>query len=107
MRLARGRRVRACELQLLATVFPCLYLATGREFQVPGENVRWGTFPSYAVAWIFSEEKFLDWSRGVLDHGKLRVSYGTSGKQFDQPYIAQGVLEPGDLTSETRPFTRI
>ena len=61
-----------------------------------GENVRWGTFPSYAVAWIFSEEKFLDWSRGVLDHGKLRVSYGTSGKQFDQPYIAQGALEPGD-----------
>lgn len=61
-----------------------------------GENVRWGTFPSYAVAWTFSEEPFMDWSRGVLDHGKLRVSYGKSGKQFDQPYIAQGSFSPGD-----------
>lgn len=59
-----------------------------------GENVRWGTFPSYAVAWTFSEEGFMDWSRGVLDHGKLRLSYGKSGRQFDQPYISQGLLVP-------------
>ena len=61
-----------------------------------GEEVRWGTFPSYAVAWTFSEEGFMDWSRGVLDHGKIRLSYGKSGRQFDQPYISQGVLNPGN-----------
>lgn len=61
-----------------------------------GENVRWGTFPSFAVAWTFSEEGFMDWSRGVLDHGKIRLSYGKSGRQFDQPYISQGLLQPGN-----------
>lgn len=61
-----------------------------------GEKVRWGTFPSYAVAWTFSEEGFMDWSRGVLDHGKIRLSYGKSGRQFDQPYISQGLLQPGN-----------
>lgn len=61
-----------------------------------GEKVRWGTFPSYAVAWTFSGEPFMDWSRGLLDHGKIRVSYGKSGRQFDQPYIAQGLLVPSD-----------
>ena len=61
-----------------------------------GDNVRWGTFPSYAVAWTFSEEGFMEWSCGILDHGKIRASYGKSGRQFDQPYIAQGLLLPDD-----------
>lgn len=57
-----------------------------------GEDVRWATFPSYAVAYTFSEEPFMDWSRGWLDFGKIRASYGKSGKQFDQPYISHGLL---------------
>ena len=61
-----------------------------------GEKVRWGTFPSYAVAWTFSGERFMDWSRGILEHGKMRASYGKSGRQFDQPYISQGLLQPGN-----------
>ena len=54
-----------------------------------GEKVRWGTFPSYALAWTFSEEGFMDFTRGFLDYGKLRVSYGKSGRQFDQPYMTR------------------
>lgn len=59
-----------------------------------GEDVRWATFPAYAVGYAFSEESFMDWSRDVLDYAKIRVSYGKSGKQFSAPYIALGLLEP-------------
>lgn len=61
-----------------------------------GEDVRWGTFPSYAVGYAFSEESFMGWSKKWLDYGKIRLSYGKSGRQFDQPYISYGVLTPGN-----------
>ncbi len=61
-----------------------------------GENTRWGTFPSYALGYAFSEEKFMQGIKNVLDYGKIRVSFGKSGRQFEQPYIAYGVLGPGD-----------
>lgn len=60
-----------------------------------GENTRWGTFPSFGAAYAFSEEPFMAWSRGVLDYAKLRVSWGKSGRQFESPYLAFGVLQPG------------
>lgn len=60
-----------------------------------GEDTRWGTFPSFGAACAFSEEPFMSWSRGVLDYAKLRVSWGKSGKQFESPYLAFGVLQPG------------
>lgn len=60
-----------------------------------GEDVRWATFPSFALGYVFSEEPFLDWTRSVLDYGKLRVSWGKSGRQFDQPYISYGLLIAG------------
>lgn len=54
-----------------------------------GEDVRWATFPSVAVGWAFSEEKFMDrfwW----LSYGKIRASWGTSGQEFAEPYLAHG-----------------
>lgn len=60
-----------------------------------GENTRWGTFPSFGAAYAFSEEPFMAWSRGILDYAKLRVSWGKSGRQFESPYLAFGVLQPG------------
>ena len=60
-----------------------------------GEATRWGTFPSYGLGYAFSEENYMDWARSVLNYGKLRVSYGTSGKQFESPYLAYGVIQPG------------
>ena len=62
-----------------------------------GENTRWGTFPSYAIAYTFSEEPYMDWARDFMDHGKIRLSYGKSGKQFEHPYLAFGVLAPGTI----------
>ena len=57
-----------------------------------GENTRWGTFPSYAIAYTFTEEPYMDCHRDFLDFGKIRLSYGKSGKQFEYPYFAFGVL---------------
>lgn len=57
-----------------------------------GEDTRWGTFPAYAVGYAFSEEPYMDWARGVLDYAKLRMSYGKSGRQFENPYLTYGLL---------------
>lgn len=56
-----------------------------------GENNRWGAFPSFAVGYAFSEENFmqgLEW----LSYAKIRGSWGKSGKHFNSPYLAHGLL---------------
>lgn len=63
-----------------------------------GENTRWGTFPSFALGYTFTEEPFMNWSKSFLDYGKIRLSYGKSGRQFESPYLAFGVLTVGTTT---------
>ncbi|HJA15099.1 MAG TPA: TonB-dependent receptor [Candidatus Butyricimonas faecavium] len=58
-----------------------------------GEDNRWATFPSVAFGWVFSDESFLKFNG--LDFGKIRVSWGQSGVQFDEPYLALGVIKSG------------
>jgi len=43
------------------------------------EGNRWGYFPSVAVAWRVSSEKFMSGAENWLDDLKLRFSYGTAG----------------------------
>ncbi len=43
-----------------------------------GENNKWGYFPSGALAWRISDEKFLKDSKAVSNL-KLRLSFGTAG----------------------------
>ncbi|MGX8697818.1 MAG: SusC/RagA family TonB-linked outer membrane protein, partial [Prevotella sp.] len=43
------------------------------------EDNRWGYFPSAALAWRISSEKFMEGTKNWLDDLKLRVSYGTAG----------------------------
>ena len=43
-----------------------------------GENNKWGYFPSAALAWRISEEKFLKDSKAISNL-KLRLSFGTAG----------------------------
>src|SRR3546814_13977889 len=50
-----------------------------------GDNNKWGFFPSGAVSWRISEEEFLKGS-GLIDHLKLRASWGISGNQGISPY---------------------
>ena len=43
------------------------------------EENRWGYFPSAAMAWRISSEKFMKGTEKWLDDMKLRISYGTAG----------------------------
>lgn len=53
-----------------------------------GKNNRWGTFPSFSLAWRMAEESFIK-SLNVFDDLKFRIGYGISGNSlgFD-PFIA-------------------
>jgi len=53
-----------------------------------GKDSKWGFFPSASVGWRFSDESFMEWSKGVLDDGKIRVSYGLTGNDRVDPYDA-------------------
>lgn len=60
-----------------------------------GKDNRWGSFPSIAVAWSFSEESFLKDNCGWLSFGKLRASWGRSGMHFSENYLALGIMNLG------------
>lgn len=59
-----------------------------------GEDKRWGTFPSFAVGWTFTEEPFMK-SLSWFSFGKIRASWGCSGMHFTSNYLALGVLKVG------------
>ncbi len=41
---------------------------------------RWGYFPSLSVGWRFLDEAFMSPLQGILSNGKLRASYGETGR---------------------------
>ncbi len=49
-------------------------------------DCRWGTFLSASAGWVFTQENFMKGAKGVLDHGKLRVSYGELGNERIKGY---------------------
>ena len=56
-----------------------------------GPDVRWGTFPSFALAWKIKEESFLR-DVDVLSQLKLRLGYGQTGQQdiyLYYPYLSR------------------
>ncbi len=55
------------------------------------------TFPSLALAWVFSKEKFLQ-NSPWLDFGKLRASYGINGNRDIGIYAALAQLTTGMST---------
>lgn len=46
-----------------------------------GPNNRWGFFPSGALAWVISEENFMQGINDIIPYLKLRTSLGQSGSQ--------------------------
>ena len=60
-----------------------------------GAKNRWGTFPSVAAAWSFSEEPWVKENVGWLSFGKIRASWGRSGMHFSQNYLALGIMNVG------------
>ena len=59
-----------------------------------GKDVRWGTFPAFGLGYILTEEPFMESIRSVLSFAKLRVSWGKTGKIFNDPYMAAGKYLP-------------
>src|SRR5690606_7751325 len=52
-----------------------------------GANNKWATFPSVKAYWIFSDEPWLESTNSVLNFGKLRLSYGSSGSIDPDPLL--------------------
>jgi TonB-linked SusC/RagA family outer membrane protein len=44
-----------------------------------GPDNKWGNFGAGGLAWRFSSERFMNWSKGFLDDGKFRYSIGVLG----------------------------
>lgn len=64
-----------------------------------GKNNQWGYFPSVSAGWVFTEEPFIRRQIGSwLNFGKVRVSAGKTGSQYDDNYLAVGayVTKSGD-----------
>jgi TonB-linked SusC/RagA family outer membrane protein len=62
-----------------------------------GANNKWGTFPSGSVAWIISNERFMNHITFVSDL-KLRLGYGVTGNQAGiSPYNSVSLYESGPL----------
>lgn len=59
----------------------------GTNVFAPGQ--KWGFFPGTALAWRFSEEKFMKPTESWLSNGKLRVSYGLVGNARVASYWRQ------------------
>ncbi|MEI6583332.1 MAG: SusC/RagA family TonB-linked outer membrane protein [Chitinophagia bacterium] len=52
-------------------------------------------FPSVALAWAFSDEKFMKNASGWLDYAKARISYGENGNREIGRYAALSNLASG------------
>ena len=52
-----------------------------------GSNHKWGTFPSVALAWRISQEKFMENTVSWLDNLKLRLGYGKVGNSNIDTYM--------------------
>jgi TonB-linked SusC/RagA family outer membrane protein len=61
-----------------------------------GKAIPYANFPALSGSWNFSEESFMNWIP-ELDFGKLRASWGISGRQFDSAYLAYGSIVPGPI----------
>lgn len=60
-----------------------------------GSSNPYATFPSVALAWSFTNEKFFQWNN-IMSTGKLRASYGKNGnRSLKDPYVALSNLGVG------------
>lgn len=60
-----------------------------------GTSNPYATFPSLALAWTFTNEKFFKWG-DIMSSGKLRASYGKNGnRSLANPYVGLSNLSEG------------
>lgn len=59
-----------------------------------GQNNPYATFPSVALGYTFTNEKFFNWK--PMNYGKLRLSWGQNGNRaLKDPYQSLANLDPG------------
>src|SRR5690606_16149742 len=68
------------------------------------KNNKWGTFPSAALAWRFTEEEFMSDFSFITD-GKLRIGYGKTGSTAISPYYTLDMLSSGKVALENDLYT--
>ncbi|ADY52617.1 TonB-dependent receptor plug [Pseudopedobacter saltans DSM 12145] len=61
-----------------------------------GPNSKWGDFFSTGAAWRFTSEKFMEWTKGIIDDGKLRFSVGSAGNDAIGNYMSYTTVKFGD-----------
>lgn len=61
------------------------------------KNDRFGFFPSFSGAWILSNERFFEPLSGIVNHLKLRASYGSLGNQDVSYYQYIATMEANKL----------
>lgn len=59
---------------------------------------RWDTFPAINGGWRFSDEAFMNGTKGWLDSAKIRAGYGVTGTAGINPYDSWSILSQGNLT---------
>ncbi|WP_152269334.1 TonB-dependent receptor [Agriterribacter humi] len=59
-----------------------------------GKENKWGIFPSGALAWRVSEERFMRENVKFIDNLKLRASYGITGNTALSPYQSLDRMSP-------------
>lgn len=64
-----------------------------------GDNSKWGYFPAVGAGWILSDEKFMSWSKPVVDFLKFRFSYGIAGNQSSDFYAPYNSYQYGGYYS--------
>jgi TonB-dependent starch-binding outer membrane protein SusC len=57
-----------------------------------GRNNKWGYFPSAAISWKISNERFFSSLAKTINDLKLRVSYGATGNNGIDPYSSLATL---------------
>jgi TonB-linked SusC/RagA family outer membrane protein len=60
-----------------------------------GKNNKWGYFPSASLAWIASDEKFMEKYSSWLSFLKFRASYGTVGNLPGNAYLQYSLYSTG------------
>jgi TonB-linked SusC/RagA family outer membrane protein len=68
-----------------------------------GAENKYGLFPSIALGWNISNEKFFDRLSSSISTLKLRFSYGESGNQAINPYQTLSQLGQGNYIDGTTP----
>ncbi|HCB90214.1 MAG TPA: SusC/RagA family TonB-linked outer membrane protein [Porphyromonadaceae bacterium] len=65
---------------------------------------KWGTFPSAALAWRFTQEEFMK-DLSVISNGKFRLGYGKTGSTAISPYYTMDMLSSGKVALQDGLYT--